>query len=71
MRSAVLVVLYHDEGVCSSDDHSERVHKVMHLTREDEDGGSSDHPEYCSDGEERLQAAAVPLYLLHCYLQDM
>ena len=57
-------MFYHDERVGSADDHGERLHEVVHLAREDEDRDARDHPERRADGEEGLEAAAVPLDLL-------
>lgn len=57
---------YHDEGVGSADDHGERVHQVAHLARQEEHRDAGDDPERRADGEEGLQATAVPLDLLQC-----
>lgn len=59
-------VFYHDERVGGADDHGERVHEVVHLAREDEDGDAGDDPERGADGEEGLEPPAVPLDLLCC-----
>lgn len=59
-------MFYHDERVGGADDHGERVHEVVHLAREDEDGDAGDDPERRADGEEGLEAPAVPLDLLCC-----